>query len=782
MSRGKRGKATHVPVEQGNLFADMPLPQEDPTPDFFAETPTAGAGADHVDEADQAARAAVQSSGEVSTHSAVGIDRHRSGSDDVCASSTGLGPTQLPGSFAEALRQGAELLCVLDLWLERGWLRALDRAFVVFLDQLRPHCDPRVLLAAALASHQLGHGHVCLDLGATLDNPDFALSLPPEGDAGRGAVPLPSEVLEGLDADAWQAALAASPLVALQEGALSSAADRPMVLVGQRLYLRRYWRYEKRIGASLRMRLAARLPVPHDLAARLATLFPGGGRDGQAAVDWQKLACALAARGTFSIVTGGPGTGKTTTVIRLLALLQTPAVEAGQPLRIRLAAPTGKAAARLSTSIGEQVSRLDVAQEVRAAIPTDVTTLHRLLGSRPDTRHFRHHAGHQLPLDVLIVDEASMIDLEMMASLLDALPAHARLVLLGDKDQLASVEAGAVLGDLCQDAEAGRYSAETRAWLEQVGDESLANAGLAPGDELNDPLAQQTVMLRYSRRFGEGSGIGRLARLVNDGLADEAQALLVELGKRPGGDTLYLQPDASGAIDALLMQGRAGIGHGYAHYLEVLRDNRPPAGLRYDDPAWSVWASAVLAAFDEFQLLCTVRKGDYGVEGLNRRIAGALLGAGLIASDEGWYEGRPVLVTRNDYSLGLMNGDVGIALSLPDGEPVAGSAGRQVLRVAFPRNDGTGSLRFVLPSRLSAVETVFAMTVHKSQGSEFAHTALILPDAINPVLTKELVYTGITRARHGFSLIEPKRGVFKDAVSRKVTRLSGLVLQLTGNE
>ena len=768
MSRGKRSKTTDAPVEQGDLFGDLPVSQ-----------PVGGSHADLS--APQQTGAIQQADLSVTEHIGGGHDLPIS--EQPGASENAVVPQPAATPFDDALLQASSLLAVLDLWLERGWLRALDRAFVGFLETLRPNCDPRVLLAAALASHQLGHGHVCLDLGATLDSPDFALSLPPEGDAGRGTVPLPSEVLAGLDADTWQAALAASPLVAQQQDALPTSADRPLVLVGQRLYLRRYWRYERRIGASLRARLAAEAAVPIDLAQRLATLFPERAQvDGHAAVDWQKLACALAARGAFSIVTGGPGTGKTTTVIRLLALLQTPAVEAGQPLRIRLAAPTGKAAARLSTSIGEQVSRLEVADEVRAAIPTDVTTLHRLLGSRPDTRHFRHHAGHLLPLDVLVVDEASMIDLEMMASLLDALPAHARLVLLGDKDQLASVEAGAVLGDLCQDAEAGRYSDVTRAWLEQISGESLANSGLLPGDAETYPLAQQTVMLRHSRRFGQGSGIGQLARLVNEGRADDAQTALVELGKRPASDTLYLQPEASGEIDALLLQGRAGIGVGYAHYLTVLRDRRPDAFTGYDDPAWSEWASAVLAAFDEFQLLCTVRKGDYGVEGLNARVARALLTERLIESDEGWYEGRPVLVTRNDYSLGLMNGDVGITLSLPDGEPAAGTEARQVLRVAFPRNDGTGTLRFVLPSRLSAVETVFAMTVHKSQGSEFAHTALILPDAINPVLTKELVYTGITRARHGFTLIEPKRGVFKDAVGRRVRRLSGLVLQLTGND
>ncbi|MDV7214181.1 AAA family ATPase, partial [Azotobacter beijerinckii] len=226
--------------------------------------------------------------------------------------------------------------------------------------------------------------------------------------------------------------------------------------------------------------------------ASLARLFPEPLTvDGARLTDWQKLACALAARGSFSLITGGPGTGKTTTVVRLLALLQEPAQVAGQPLRIRLAAPTGKAAARLTESIGAQVASLNVDNSVKKAIPSEVTTLHRLLGSLPDSRHFRHHAGNPLPLDVLVVDEASMIDLEMMACLLDALPRHARLILLGDKDQLASVEAGALLGDLCRDAEGGFYSADTRAWLEAVGGETLADPALREGDGARQPLAQR---------------------------------------------------------------------------------------------------------------------------------------------------------------------------------------------------------------------------------------------------------------------------------------------------
>jgi exodeoxyribonuclease V alpha subunit len=685
-------------------------------------------------------------------------------------------PTSLAAeSLAELapLSRADDLLLLLTRWVERGWLRALDKAFVAFLHELAPEDDPLVLLAAALTSHQLGHGHVCLDLFETLKEPDFALSLPPEGDVQGGAMLLPSQLLGSLDGAHWCKVLAASDLVALAADSRDSVRERPLVLSGKRLYLRRYWAYERRIDLSLRERLTEHESTPDDLLQRLSGLF-GPARPGEV-IDWQKLACALATRSAFSIVTGGPGTGKTTTVVRLLALLQAPAVEAGMPLRIRLAAPTGKAAARLTESISQQVRTLKVSEAIREKIPSDVTTVHRLLGSRPGTRHFRHHAGNRLPLDVLVVDEASMIDLEMMANLLDALPAHARLVLLGDKDQLASVEAGAVLGDLCRDAEAGWYSPQTRQWLEAVSGESLQTSGLQEDTQGTHPLAQQVVMLRHSRRFGEGSGIGQLARWVNQQQPEEARKLL---SVRSHDDVycLSLKGEQDRALERLLLDGHGEGPQGYRHYLSVLRNQRPPLDSPLDDSRWIDWARQVLQAFDAFQLLCAVRKGPWGVEGLNQRVTDALLRARLIDSDQQWYEGRPVLMTRNDYGLGLMNGDIGIALKLP--EQQGHETGHQVLRVAFPRNDGQGGVRFVLPSRLNDVETVYAMTVHKSQGSEFAHTALILPDALNPVLTKELIYTGITRAKDWFTLIESRAGVFEEAVKRRVKRLSGLMLEL----
>lgn len=670
----------------------------------------------------------------------------------------------------------AAMLALLNRWAECGWLRALDAALAEFLAREAQDAPPLLILAAALASHQLGRGHACLDVLQTLRDPGFALSLPPEGgedDATGEALPLPAAVLEGVPLTDWLAALADPQLVGTGPG------ETPLVCVGNRLYLRRYWQYEQSVRAGIEARLAAAPSLPDDaLRDVLEVLFPPDA--GSPAPDWQKLACALAARSAFAIVTGGPGTGKTTTVVRLLAVLQALALAdtPARPLRIRLAAPTGKAAARLNESIAGAVAKLELtglpdAEALRGHIPVEVTTLHRLLGSRPDTRHFRHHAGNPLPLDVLVVDEASMVDLEMMAAVLAALPAKARLVLLGDKDQLASVEAGAVLGQLCMRAGDGHYTPDTLAWLAKTCGEQV-------GPELVDPdgqaLDQAVVMLRHSYRFSGASGIGRLAAAVNAGSVDEVRRTLghgyTDLAR------VVLASEGEAALRQLVIDGarttRAAVNPdenvpaGYRHYLETLQARRPPADT--GQAGIDEWARQVLAAHGRFQLLCALRRGPWGVEGLNRRIAGWLREAGLVPAAEGWYAGRPVLITRNDYGLGLMNGDIGITLALPAAD------GAGPLRVAFAAGDGSNGIKWVQPSRLQAIETVYALTVHKSQGSEFMHTALVLPERINPILTRELVYTGITRAKRWLSLVEGGgASVLEQAVQRRVLRQSGLL-------
>ncbi|QWT18352.1 exodeoxyribonuclease V subunit alpha [Bacillus sp. NP157] len=624
------------------------------------------------------------------------------------------------------------MIADLDAWLDSatndGRLRPMDRAFARFLATLDPAADARVLASAALVSNELAEGHICTDV-ATLAERDPALA----------------------NAAGW---LSGASLVASPDG--NPAA--PLVLDGSLLYLRRFWRDEARVAAAIVSRLAP-LPEPAGLGVELDRLFP---RE-EGGIDWQKIACAIAARSAFSVITGGPGTGKTTTVVRLLGLLQTLAANAGQPrLRIRLAAPTGKAAARLNASIAAQVAQLDVDAGVRDGIPAEVTTLHRLLGSRPDSRAFRHDADNPLHVDVLVIDEASMIDLEMMAATLDALPADARLVLLGDKDQLSSVEAGAVLGDLCARAEVGHYDDATRTWLRGVTD---VDVGAWTDDATAWALDQRVTMLRRSRRFGSDSGIGALAAAINRG--DAAAVASVFAG---GFDDVARAAASPAAVATLAIDGR-GAAPGYRHYLEWIAAHRPGAGA--GDDAVMAWGRGALAAYGRFQLLCATRRGDVGVDGQNERIGLGLLERGLIGATTGWYEGRPVIVVRNDYAVGLMNGDIGVTLAVPDGQ------GGTMLRVAFLVMDDSGGerVRFVTPSRLTAVETVYAMTVHKSQGSEFEHTALVLPPEPSPVLTRELVYTGVTRARRHFTLLAAA-DIVGYAVSRKTRRASGLLGRL----
>lgn len=646
------------------------------------------------------------------------------------------------------------MLAMLAEAVARRVLRPLDLALARFMAECDAQADASLLLLAALTSRQLGEGHPCLDLKA-LDLLAAAQAWPAAWLERLGTAPVP-----------------ASPLVADAQG---HPAQAPLVLDGHRLYLRRYWSYECRVAEGVAARLGEN-PLPAQaLRGPLQRLFPD---QASQALHWPRVACALASRSAFSIITGGPGTGKTTTVVRLLGLLQS--LHAHQhltPLRMRLTAPTGKAAARLQVSIARQLALLDVEESVRAAIPREVETLHRLLGARADRRHYAHDRRHPLHVDVLVIDEASMIDLEMMAAVLDALAPHARLILLGDKDQLASVEAGAVLGELARRAESGGYSAATANWLREASGEDVD----AFVQDDAQPLDQHIAMLRRSHRFEATSGIGRLAAAVSAGDALVARNILAAA---PGDIAWWARGAKSVPLAALAVDGQAGRldgepgAPGFRYYLEQLRQRRP--SLLADEACHRRWALDVLEAFGHFQVLCAVHQGPAGVEQLNRDIARLLLAAGLIAADRGWYEGRPVLVTRNDYRLGLMNGDIGIALR------TRAADGSWRLQVAFPGTRDASAhasqgdrapVRWVGPSRLGEVETAFAMTVHKSQGSEFEHTALVLPEDAPAVLTREWLYTGITRARRWLTLIGTSAAI-DHALARPTQRYAGLAQRL----
>ena len=681
----------------------------------------------------------------------------------------------------------AALLRTLKDWSAQGWLRRLDSAFAGFMLDLCPDAPPPVVMAAALVAHMEGRGHSCLLIDGLLRDPETLLGWGPEAAVEFHTV----ATVFAFRLDDWLIALRSSPLVWVDEWPSQPSrssqgdANQPLVLRGEKLYLRRSWRYERQVAARVLQRSAAPIAVDEKEArAWLDRLFPldQSTQPVQAAkstapilptqqVDWQKVACAMALRSGLSVITGGPGTGKTYTAARLLALLL--ALDPHpERLRVAVAAPTGKAAARLKQSIGGALQELQdkVAKDlpleslVRAIGPA--RTLHSLLGARPDTRKFRYDAANPLEVDVLIVDEASMIHLEMMAALLDALPAQGRLILLGDKDQLASVEAGAVLGELCRDAELGRYRPETAAFVESVSGQKLPVEFLSDGP----PLAQQTVMLRTSRRFGDR--IGQLALAANEGDVERAAALLEKGGGEGanGRDLLWLDARSADVAVKLAVQGRPGATGGYGGeggYLELLPQRPAFKDDLLDPQAFEDWVVRVLQAFDRFRLLCAVHEGEWGTQQLNAAIERALAAEGLINRRGEWYEGRPIMVTRNDAGIGVFNGDIGIVLKPMSTADVP----TPPARVYFL--DGT-SIRSVGVSRLAHVETAFALTVHKSQGSEFEHTALVLPQAPSRVLTRELVYTGITRARGAFTLVTGRRQAFVEALGQRTRRSSGL--------
>ena len=645
------------------------------------------------------------------------------------------------------------LLAFFDGVADAGLVRRLGAAFARFVASLaqgeaQAAEAPALAVACVVLSELEGRGHSCVMLDELAHAPSQLMGWTDEQWQAVLAVsgPLPATL------EHWCALLARAPQVWSAERANT---HQPLVLDGERLYLRRYWRDETAVGMAIAARAFDTVaPSLAQVRQWLDLLFdrpPEGGGP-----DWQKVACAIALRGKVSIITGGPGTGKTYTVASLLTLLFAVSPQPEQ-LRIALAAPTGKAAARLKQSIDQALAGL--AKKVGAAVGNELPlmtlaqrmgaarTLHSLLGARPGTRAFAHHAGNQLDVDVLIVDEASMVHLEMMAAVLDALPPAAILILLGDKDQLASVEAGAVLGDLCHDAQAGGYDAATIAYAQAASGVAIP-AGFAGNA---GALAQQTVMLRHSHRFG--GPIGELALAVNDGRPDLAKACFANDGENKVAWRVPAQPEE---VLRLALAGRTGAPGGYRPYLELVK-----AGSEGHD-SHDDWVRTVLHSFEAFRILCAVRDGEWGVAGLNTAIELHLEREGLLRRAE-WYVGRPVMVTRNDYGTGVFNGDIG--LTLPDPARPAS------LRVYFLEGE---KVRSVLATRLRQVETAFAMTVHKSQGSEFRHTVLVLPQEGGAMLARELVYTGITRARDFFTLVSPTQAVLFDAMLRRTQRASGL--------
>lgn len=593
------------------------------------------------------------------------------------------------------------MIATVEALVQAGWAGPLERSFARAMGRLAGELDPATELGALLASRFTSHKHVCVDLARV---------------AGR-----PVEDFEGgAIADLEWPALA-DWLPALENSALVSNGDvpTPLVMTGERLYLRRYWDYEQRLASVLERRASALVvDVDEELLARgLARCFPDAERD-----ELQRHGASVAARRHLAVISGGPGTGKTTAVARILSLLGEQATSRGQGApRVALLAPTGKAAARLLESIREarqrDVAGGDGAEFATAMFPDEASTIHRALGYRPNhPSAFRHDVDNPLAADVVVVDEASMVDLALMTRLVEAVPQRARLILLGDRDQLASVDAGSVLGDICG-----------------VGVKPAEPSGPAPG------LGECVVHLTHSFRFGAGSEIGNLARAINENRTDDAIDSLTD----GGGDGLVrlVEREDPAELEQLVASIAAD------RYRQVLGEPEPLDRLR---------------RLGMFRVLCAHRRGPLGAERIGSAVEQQLADIGAVDATDGWYDGKPVLITGNDYQLGLWNGDTGLACPDPD-------TGK--LRVVFATADA--SLRAITPSRLASHETVFATTVHKAQGSEFDEVAVVLPPLASPVVTRELLYTAVTRARERVTVFG-SRDVVAAAIRSRTVRFSGL--------
>jgi exodeoxyribonuclease V alpha subunit len=532
----------------------------------------------------------------------------------------------------------------------------------------------------------------------------------------------------------WLEKLKASPAVG-RPGEI-----RPLILDGRhRLYLYRYWAYEQTIANSIERRIEKPIPdldLEH-LKMILDRLFP---KTRPQKVDWPKIAAAVACLRHFSVITGGPGTGKTFTVSKMLALLLELSTEQ-QPI-IYLAAPTGKAAARLQEAVEQARDHINCAETIKSAFPSQVFTIHRMLKPIKGSPYFHFDAENPLMADVVIVDEASMVDLALMAKLLRAVPEKARLIIIGDKDQLASVEAGSVLGDICDRDTMHGFSAPFKNQLAELTGQNIDP--LVQTAKVQYGLQDSIVVLHKSYRFDTASGIGALSRAVNHGDAVTALGILDDSAEK----SIARRRLKS---DAYLMEALSK---------QIVSAYRPYLTAR--DPA------EALRLMEHFKILCALNIGPWGVQVVNRLAEQILSRHDLIQpepnADNPWYAGRPVLITRNQYPLGLFNGDIGITL------PPAGAANGEL--VVYFRAPGGGVRRF-LPHQLPAHETVYAMTVHKSQGSEFDDVLLILPNKDVPLLTRELVYTALTRARQKITIWGAPE-ILRGALTRKIQRTSGL--------
>ena len=611
--------------------------------------------------------------------------------------------------------------------IETGYLSEIDVQFGKFIANLDKNDNLDIFIAAALVSRATGEGDGYLDLNSNTLKP----LLSDVNDEERLKSPQLSE---------WLKTLSQSRVVG------RPGEFHPLILDKKnRLYLFRYWDYENRLSNTIKSRIKENIQgIDRSiLKDSLNRLFPNNGTN---EFNWQKVAGVIAAFKKFCVITGGPGTGKTFTTAKILALLLE--LSRKDKLSILLAAPTGKAAARIGESIRAAKTTLNCSEDIIDAIPSEAYTIHRMLKTIPGSPYFYHNAENPLTADIVVVDEVSMVDLALMVKLLSAVKNDARIILIGDRDQLASVEAGFVMADICDRDNIHLFSECFHRQFEKI---TQCNMEISSKKLKNSPgLYDCMVVLKRSYRFTDSSGIGECSRAVNNGKFDETFSILKSNPDQIDWKKISGHYDLSMALPKEVING-------YSDYLNCRDPHK------------------ALELFNRFRILCAVKFGVLGVIEINRLTENILNRNDLIELDNlstyPWYRGRPVLISRNDYSLELFNGDIGITMPEPDSKT-------KDLYVYF--SDISGKLRRFLPHRLPEHETAYAMTVHKSQGSEFEKVLLVLPDQDYPVLTRELLYTGITRAKSHIS-IWGKKEIIKTTILRKINRNSGLKDALWGN-
>lgn len=603
-----------------------------------------------------------------------------------------------------------EKLSVLEA---EGIIEKIDLEFCRFLQQLDPGISQEVLKAACLTSYSFRQGDVCISLEKL-----------------AGDILFENSDLSAPAMDKWMNILRESPIVG------APGEFKPLILdSSRRLYLHKLWQYEQTLAANILAKTQRKAEaVDYELLRNgIIRLFGEHNQE----TDWQRIAAVSTVINSVTVISGGPGTGKTTTIVRVLALLLEQYMDKDLVPDIALAAPTGKAAARLKDAVVSSKEKLEVAKEIKEQIPTEAVTIHQLLGARRNSAQFRYNAENPLPYDIVIIDEASMVDQALMSKLMQALLTETKLILIGDKDQLASVEAGSVLGSIC----ALNRNQVSPGFADRLNELSIKIPESAITEERH-PLTDNIILLEKNYRFGAESGISQLAGLINRGKADDAVSLL-----------------ESAAYNGIELAG--------FKTSEDFENELRKAVKKYVLPILSSQESdRMFDMLKTFRILSPHRTGPFGVEYLNNKVKDILIRDGAISRYETWYHGKPVIINQNDYGLGLHNGDIGICI-INKGEK----------NICFQKDDG---YKEVVVSRLPDYDPAYVLTVHKSQGSEFDDLLLVLPAGESKVMTRELLYTAITRARSSVKIFGGKE-ILKKGIATKLERFSGLRDSLWNN-